>query len=179
MNIDIDKIDFNILIDSLPEDELEIFCLYYSPNMSYKKVGDIKGISATRVRQKLAKGHRRIRRTMSKKLPEMYDDMIRACNNRHKKWIEKRDRERNERLDKEGEKIHVYYHTEETWINKARHILSFGNYDYLFTKDVIEKAMNGDVESINLCMKRIVPLSGSIQSRMYDTNSIVYYHKSY
>jgi hypothetical protein len=34
-----------MLIDSLPEDELEIFCLYYSPNMSYKKVADKKGIS--------------------------------------------------------------------------------------------------------------------------------------
>ena len=171
MNIDIDKVDFNMLIDSLPEDELELFCLYYSPNMSYKKVGDIKGISAARVRQKLAKGHRRIRRTMSKKLPEMYDDMIRACDNRHKKWIEKRDRERNERLDKEGEKIHVYYHTEETWTNKAREILKLDHPSSLFAEDLIKKAMNGDIDSITLCMERIAPV--------YNANSIVYYHKDY
>jgi len=67
-----------MLIDSLTEDELEIFCLYYSPNMSYKKVADIKGISATRVRQKLARGHRLIRRTLMLKAPEMYDHVLRT-----------------------------------------------------------------------------------------------------
>ena len=109
-----------MLIDSLPEDVLEIFCLYYSPNMSYKKVGDIKGISATRVRQLICKGHRRIRHTMHIKAPELYSIMIRTHRKRDDKAREQREQERNDKLDKEGEKIHVYYNTEETWINKAR-----------------------------------------------------------
>ena len=120
MNIDIDKVDFNMLIDCLPENELELFCLYYSPNMSYKKVADKKGISATRVRQLICRGHRRIRYTMRIKAPEMYDKMIRIHLKRDMDEAIKREQKRNDKLDKEGEKIHVYYNTEETWINKAR-----------------------------------------------------------
>ena len=120
MNIDIDKVDFNMLIDCLPENELELFCLYYSPNMSYKKVADKKGISATRVRQLICRGHRRIRHTMHIKAPEMYDKMIRIHLKRDMDEAIKREQKRNDKLDKEGEKIHVYYNTEETWINKAR-----------------------------------------------------------
>jgi predicted DNA-binding protein YlxM (UPF0122 family) len=120
MNIDIDKVDFNMLIDSLSEDELELFCLYYSPNMSYKKVADKKGISATRVRQLICRGHRRIRYTMRIKAPEMYDKMIRIHLKRDMDEAIKREQKRKEKLDKEAEKIHVYYNTEETWINKAR-----------------------------------------------------------
>ena len=120
MNIDIDKVDFNMLIDCLPENELELFCLYYSPNMSYKKVADKKGISATRVRQLICRGHRRIRHTMRIKAPEMYDKMIRIHLKRDMDEAIKREQKRNDKLDKEAEKIHVYYNTEETWINKAR-----------------------------------------------------------
>ena len=159
MNIDIDKVDFNMLIDSLPEDELELFCLYYSPNMSYKKVGNIKGISATRVRQKLARGHRLIRKTLMLKAPEMYEQLIRTHRKRDDKAREQREQKRKEKLEKEGEKIHVYHHNEESWTNRAREI------------DLIKKAMNGDIESINLCMERIAPV--------YNTNSIVYHHKDY
>lgn len=159
MNIDIDKVDFNMLIDSLPEDVLEIFCLYYSPNMSYKKVADKKGISATRVRQLICKGHRRIRHTMHIKAPELYLKMMRVHQKRDDKAREQREQKRKEKLEKEGEKIHVYHHTEESWTNRARKI------------DLIKKAMNGDIESINLCMERIAPV--------YNTNSIVYHHKDY
>ena len=159
MNIDIDKVDFNMLIDSLPEDVLEIFCLYYSPNMSYKKVADKKGISATRVRQLICKGHRRIRHTMHIKAPELYLKMMRVHQKRDDKAREQREQKRKEKLEKEGEKIHVYHHTEESWTNRAREI------------DLIKKAMNGDIESINLCMERIAPV--------YNTNSIVYHHKDY
>jgi len=159
MNIDIDKVDFNMLIDSLPEDVLEIFCLYYSPNMSYKKVADKKGISATRVRQLICKGHRRIRHTMHIKAPELYLKMMRVHQKRDDKAREQREKKRKEKLEKEGEKIHVYHHTEESWTNRAREI------------DLIKKAMNGDIESINLCMERIAPV--------YNTNSIVYHHKDY
>ena len=171
MNIDIDKVDFNMLIDSLPEDELEIFCLYYSPNMSYKKVGDIKGISATRVRQKLARGHRLIRKTLMLKAPEMYEHMLRTHKKRDDKAREQREQKRKEKLEKEGEKIHVYHHNEESWTNRAREILKLGHPSSLFAEDLIKKAMNGDIESINLCMERIAPV--------YNTNSIVYHHKDY
>lgn len=146
-----------MLIDSLTEDELEIFCLYYSPNMSYKKVADIKGISATRVRQKLARGHRLIRRTLMLKAPEMYEQLLRTHRKQDDKARKHREQKRKEKLEKEGEKIHVYHHTEESWTNRAREI------------DLIKKAMNGDIESINLCMERIAPV--------YNTNSIVYHHK--
>jgi len=159
MNIDIDKVDFNMLIDSLPEDELELFCLYYSPNMSYKKVGDIKGISPERVRQKLARGHRLIRKTLMLKAPEMYEQLIRTHQKRADKAYKQQEQKRKEKLEKEGEKIHVYHHNEESWTNRAREI------------DLIKKAMNGDIESINLCMERIAPV--------YNTNSIVYHHKDY
>ena len=120
MNIDIDKVDFNMLIDSLSEDELELFCLYYGPNGTLKKVGKKKGISAERVRQKLARGHRLIRKTLMLKAPEMYDKMIRIHLKRDMDEAIKREQKRNDKLDKEGEMIHVYYNTEETWINKAR-----------------------------------------------------------
>ena len=78
MNIDIDKVDFNMLIDSLTEDELEIFCLYYGPKGTLKKVGNEKGISTETVRRKLARGHRLIRRTLMLKAPEMYDHVLRT-----------------------------------------------------------------------------------------------------
>lgn len=159
MNIDIDKVDFNMLIDSLPEDELELFCLYYSPNGTLKKVGNKKGISPERVRQKLARGHRLIRKTLMLKAPEMYEHMLRTHQKRDDKAREQREQKRKEKLEKEGEKIHVYHHTEESWTNRAREI------------DLIKKAMNGDIESINLCMERIAPV--------YNTNSIVYHHKDY
>lgn len=159
MNIDIDKVDFNMLIDSLPKKELEIFCLYYSPNGTLKKVGNKKGISATRVRQKLARGHRLIRKTLMLKAPEMYEQLIRTHRKRDDKAREQREQKRKEKLEKEGEKIHVYHHNEESWTNRAREI------------DLIKKAMNGDIESINLCMERIAPV--------YNTNSIVYHHKDY
>ena len=171
MNIDIDKVDFNMLIDSLSEDELELFCLYYSPNMSYKKVADKKGISATRVRQLICRGHRRIRHTMRIKAPEMYDKMIRIHLKRDMDEAIKREQKRNDKLDKEGEKIHVYYNTEETWTNKAREILKLDHPSSLFAEDLIKKAMNGDIDSITLCMERIAPV--------YNNNSIVYHHKNY
>ena len=171
MNIDIDKVDFNMLIDSLPEDELELFCLYYSPNMSYKKVADIKGISATRVRQLICRGHRRIRHTMHLNFPEMWQQLLRTHQKRDDKAREQREQKRKEKLEREGEKIHVYHHTEKTWTNKAREILKLGHPSSLFTEALIKKAMNGDVESINLCMDRIAPV--------YNTNSIVYHHKDY
>ena len=159
MNIDIDKVDFNMLIDSLPEDELELFCLYYSPNGTLKKVGNKKGISPERVRQKLARGHRLIRKTLMLKAPEMYEQLIRTHQKRADKAYKQQEQKRKEKLEKEGEKIHVYHHTEESWTNRAREI------------DLIKKAMNGDIESINLCMERIAPV--------YNTNSIVYHHKDY
>ena len=171
MNIDIDKVDFNMLIDSLSEDELELFCLYYSPNMSYKKVADKKGISATRVRQLICRGHRRIRHTMRIKAPEMYEQLLRTHQKQDDKAYEQREQKRKEKLDKEGEKIHVYYHTEETWTNKAREILKLDHPSSLFAEDLIKKAMNGDIDSITLCMERIAPV--------YNANSIVYYHKDY
>ena len=83
MNIDIDKVDFNMLIDSLPKDELEIFCLYYSPNGTLKKVGNKKGISIETVRRRLARGHRLIRRTLMLKVPEMYDHVLRTHRKRY------------------------------------------------------------------------------------------------
>ena len=160
-----------MLIDSLPEDELELFCLYYSPNMSYKKVGDIKGISATRVRQLIYRGHRRIRHTIHLNFPEMWQQLLRTHQKQSHKADEQREQKLREKLEREGEKIHVYHHTEETWTNKAREILKLNHPSSLFTEDLIKKAINGDVESITLCMDRITPL--------YKTNSIVYHHKDY
>jgi DNA-directed RNA polymerase specialized sigma24 family protein len=83
MNIDIDKVDFNMLIDSLPKKELEIFCLYYSPKGTLKKVGNKKGISTETVRRRLARGHRLIRRTLMLKVPEMYDHVLRTHRKRY------------------------------------------------------------------------------------------------
>lgn len=74
-----------MLIDSLTEDELEIFCLYYSPNGTLKKVGNKKGISPERVRQKLARGHRLIRKTLMLKAPEMYEQLLRTHQKRDDK----------------------------------------------------------------------------------------------
>ena len=147
-----------MLIDSLPEDELEIFCLYYSPNMSYKKVADKKGISASRVRQLIYRGHRRIRHTIHLNFPEMWQQLVRTNMNQSDKADEQREQKLREKLEREGEKIYIYHHTEETWTNKAREILKLGHPSSLFTEALIKKAMNGDVESIKLCMDRMVPV---------------------
>ena len=72
-----------MLIDSLPEDELEIFCLYYSPKGTLKKVGNKKGISIETVRRRLARGHRFIRRTLMLKAPEMYEHVLRTHRKRY------------------------------------------------------------------------------------------------
>ena len=66
MNIDIDKVDFNMLIDSLSEDELELLGLIkvMQPAIKFATEG-FKLLPGEAIRtRKLARGHRLIRKTL-------------------------------------------------------------------------------------------------------------------